>query len=199
MYYKLIRPTIRKLYYLSVGLFFNVLSFFVFWVKPKKINKSDVKKILLIKLERIGDLVLSAPAIREIRKCFPKSHISIIVNPYTKDIVDGLPDVDEVLVYDSDGSLMDKLRFVKFLRCCNFDLAIDLGTRNFMVLPVWILYLSGAKTTVGLNNYGRAFLYNIKVKPYGCIEAYPEEVMHILEPLDIKSDDFLPKLFQKRL
>ena len=176
----------------------NIMSFFIFWIKPKRIKNSDVKKIMLIKLERIGDLVLSTPAIREIRKRFPESHISIIVNPYTKDIVDDLPDVDEVLVYDKNADFKDKFFFIKFLRRYKFDLAIDLSVLNFAFLPIWILYLSKSKIIIGSNNYGRAFLYNIKVKPYVDIVVYGKEVMCTLKPLGIESEDYQQKLFTSK-
>ena len=195
MYYILIRPAIRKMYYLFASFSLGAVSLLLFWIRRKKIDNSKTKAILLIKLERIGDLVLSLPAIRKIRSYFPESKIYMVATSYTKDIVEASPYIDELLVYDKAVSLKDKVSFIRMLRKYCFDLAIDLTTRNFMFLPVWILGFSKAKVTVGLNNYGRAFLYNIKVKPYPGVEIYGKEVMHILEPLGIKSDDYKPKLF----
>ncbi len=198
VYYSFIRPAMKNLYYFVAHTFLKILSFLFFWVKPKNINKNNIKKILVVKLERIGDLILSLPALREIRNYFPESKVYMITTSYTKDILETSPYIDELLVYDRNASLKDKISFIKMLREYRFDLAIDLTTRNFMFLPVWILGFSKAKVTVGLNNYGRAFLYNIKVNPYPFIEVYGKEVMHILEPLGIKSDDYKPKLFLSR-
>ena len=194
VYYSFIRPAVKNLYYFTVDVFLKIFSFLFFWVRPKSINKDNIKRILVIKLERIGDLILSLPALREIRSYFPESKIYMITSPYTKDILETSPYIDELLVYDKNTPLRDKISFVKTLRKYCFDLAIDLTTRNFMFLPVWILAFSKSKVTLGLNNHGRAFLYNIKVKPYPFIEVYGKEVMHILEPLGIESDDYKPQL-----
>jgi len=195
MYYSVVRPAIRKIYYSLVSFSLGTISLLLFWIRKKKVDNSEIKAILLIKLERIGDLVLSLPAIREIRNCFPDSNICIIVSPYTEAIVKNTPYVDEVFIYDEKASLKDRISFITSLRRYSFDLAIDLTTRNFMFLPVWILAFSKSKVTLGLNNHGRAFLYDIKVKPYSFPQMYAKEVMHILEPLGIKSDNYKPKLF----
>ena len=125
MYYTAIRPIIKKAYYFLVESFLNMLSILLFWIRPISVDKPNIKKILLIKLERIGDLALSEPAIREIRKHFPQSRIFMIVNPYTKAVVKELPCLDEVFDYDKNARLKDKLDFIRFLRGYKFDLAID--------------------------------------------------------------------------
>ena len=195
MYKEIARPLMKKIYYLLLETILRIISCLFIWRNIKRFNPDRVSKILLIKIERIGDLVLSTPAIREVRNNFPHSKISLIVNSYTKPVIENAPYIDDIFEYDKKTSFKEKLKFIRLLRLRNFDLAIDLTTRNFMFTPVWIIAFSRSKVTLGLNNYGRAFLYNIKVKPYPVIESYPKEVMHILEPLGIKSNDYKPKLF----
>ncbi|MBI3018923.1 MAG: hypothetical protein HYY61_03435, partial [Deltaproteobacteria bacterium] len=59
-----------------------------------------MKKILLIRTDRIGDVVLTTPVIKTVRDHFPKSHIAFLTGPQTQDIVHGNPFLDEVIVYD---------------------------------------------------------------------------------------------------
>lgn len=198
LYYKIIRPLMKRAFYFLFEVVLRILSILIFWVRPKPLDLGRIHKILLIKMERIGDLVLSTPAVRTIKEKFPGSHISIIINPSIKEIVEKDPYLDEVVVYDVKRvhrSLLAKIRFVRDLRSRGFDLGIDLSTRDFFFLPVWLLYLSKAKVTLGLDNFGRGFLFNIKVKPYSKPRPYVEEVLHILSPLGIDTSDITPKLF----
>ncbi|HXW76044.1 MAG TPA: glycosyltransferase family 9 protein [Candidatus Eremiobacteraceae bacterium] len=57
----------------------------------------DYRRILLIRTDRVGDLVLSTPAIASFRRSWPKSRIEILVNDYTEPVMRHNPDVDAVL------------------------------------------------------------------------------------------------------
>src|ERR1041385_8669613 len=63
----------------------------------------NYKRILIIRTDRIGDVILTTPAIEAIRKNFPQAKISILVAEQTQDLVKGNPFVDEVLVDDRLG------------------------------------------------------------------------------------------------
>lgn len=56
-------------------------------------------KILVIRRDNIGDLILTTPLIRALRERFPKAWIGVLVNSYTAQVLDNNPDVDEVFVY----------------------------------------------------------------------------------------------------
>ncbi|MDP2942396.1 MAG: ADP-heptose--LPS heptosyltransferase, partial [Candidatus Omnitrophota bacterium] len=66
-------------------------------------EKSRERRILLIRTDRIGDVLLSTPAIKAVRDAYPNAHIAMMVRPYAGDIVDGNPYLDEVILYDKDG------------------------------------------------------------------------------------------------
>ena len=198
IYYKIIRPLIKRIFYLLCVLILKALSFLIFWIHPKKLDAERIDKILLIKMERLGDTVLSTPAIRAVKEHFPCSHITLIVNPYVKPIVESDPHLDELVVYDSKRihkNLIQKRRFITNLRSKRFDLAVDLSTRDFFFTPVWLVYLSGARITLGLDNLGRGLLFNIKIKPYSKPKHLTEEVLHILSPLGIDTSDVQLRLF----
>ena len=198
VYYEYIRPLIKELYYSFFASFLNVLSCLLFWIRPKPVKNEFIQRILLIKMERIGDLVLTTPAIRALRQHFPTSTISMIVNSYSREIIEHDPHLDDVYVFDKQGihkTLKGKIQFVKKLRLRTFDLAVDLGTRDFLLLSPVLLSLSGARITLGLNNLGRGFLFNTKVRPYPKPRPLTEEICHILSPLGITCSDTQPELF----
>jgi heptosyltransferase II len=64
---------------------------------------NDYKNILIIRTDRIGDVILTTPAIEAIRKNFPQAKITVMVAPVTRDLLLGNPFIDEVMVDDREG------------------------------------------------------------------------------------------------
>ncbi len=73
-------------------------------------NNTRYKKILLIRTDRLGDVILTTPAIKAVHHAYPGAHIAIIVRPYTELAVKGNPCLNEVIVYDKYKKLYDKLK-----------------------------------------------------------------------------------------
>jgi lipopolysaccharide heptosyltransferase I len=102
------------------------------------------RRILVIKLSSLGDIVHSLPAVAALRKRFPSAHISWLVKPQWASILEGNPDVDEVLPVDV--SWQNWPRLIRDLRQRQFDLVIDfqgLFRTGFLGL------FSGARMRVG--------------------------------------------------
>ncbi|MHB8144248.1 MAG: glycosyltransferase family 9 protein, partial [Vulcanimicrobiaceae bacterium] len=55
--------------------------------------------VLLARTDRIGDLVLSTPAIATIRASFPRARVTIVCSPYNRVVVERSSDVDEIVEY----------------------------------------------------------------------------------------------------
>ncbi|NCO84435.1 MAG: glycosyltransferase family 9 protein, partial [Nitrospirae bacterium] len=51
-------------------------------------NFSGIKKILVIKLRHIGDVLLSVPVFRALRENFPEAHIAALVNSGTEEVLE---------------------------------------------------------------------------------------------------------------
>jgi len=114
-----------------------------------------VHKILVIRADRIGDVILSTPSLTALRKRFPKAHISLLVNLYTKDLMIGNPVIDKVIAYHSEISLFSKLRFIRDIRRRHFDLIVVLHSTFWSCV---ISFLSGALFRVGYRERGGGFL-----------------------------------------
>lgn len=88
-------------------------------------------KILVIRLDRIGDVILSLPAVEAIRRRFPNASISLMVRPYTQGIVSSHQAVDEVIpyYYEKGGrhsSILGNIRFLREISKRHFDIAFIL-------------------------------------------------------------------------
>ena len=133
-------------------------------VKYSVANKTDIPKILLIKLGAVGDLVLVSPFFDQLRKHFPHSEIALIVGRSSHAAVKNNPNIDRIICADDyalyHGSLLTRLleffRLVLKLRKEKFDLA-------FVLHPAWpfnlLAYFTGAQVRVGFDRgYKRLFL-----------------------------------------
>jgi len=99
----------------------------------------------------MGDLLLSTPAIKVIRNGHPRAHIAIMVRPYTKDIVEFNPYLDEIILYDKYGSNKNPLSaftFANRLRRKKFDTAVILHPTN---RAHWITFLACIPERIGYN------------------------------------------------
>lgn len=115
-------------------------------------------RILLTRTDRIGDVVLSTPAIKAVRDKYPDAHIAFMVRPYAKDIVEGNPYLDEVIIYDKYGkhkSILSTIVFALGLRKKKFDKAFMLHPTNRAHL---IAYLAGISERIGFNRKSAIFL-----------------------------------------
>ncbi|MDP2654862.1 MAG: glycosyltransferase family 9 protein [Candidatus Omnitrophota bacterium] len=93
----------------------------------------NLKNILVVRTDRMGDVVLTTPALRALRKAYPRARLSILVAPSTRELVQGHPDVDEVLLDDRKGRHAGLFGFWKLaceLRSRKFDAAIIYHTKK---------------------------------------------------------------------
>jgi lipopolysaccharide heptosyltransferase II len=122
-----------------------------------------IKRLLLVRLRQIGDVVFTTPAIRGLRQYFPEAHITYIVEPAAAPVVTGNPHLDEVIVSPGRrgfAGVSDDLALVRRLRASRYDMAIDFhgGPRSSL-----ITWLSGAAVRVGYDMRGRGWMYTVRV------------------------------------
>lgn len=110
----------------------------------------------------VGDMILSIPFFRALRESFPSTHLTLMVNSNTREIMKGNPYFNEVIVYNVRDSLKRKWQFIKSLREGKFNSIVCLSECFSSLL---IAYLSGAREKVGFNWKGRGAFLTIRV-PY---------------------------------
>lgn len=114
---------------------------------------SNINSILVIKLRHIGDVLLTVPVFRALKKTFPDARVSALVNAGTGDVLKDNPLVDEVIVLDrkikslSAGvRLYRELSFLGAIYKRRFDMTVDLtGGDRAAVLS----FASGARYRIG--------------------------------------------------
>ncbi|MBI4651939.1 glycosyltransferase family 9 protein [Candidatus Desantisbacteria bacterium] len=122
------------------------------------------KKILIIQIRRVGDIILTTPVIRAVRSAYPEAHIDFLSNDLSKDVLDGNPYLNEIVVMNEKKtrSYLDQLKFILYVRERTYDMIFDfLGTSR----SAFITAFSGADSRIGFKFRGRHWAYNYKIKP----------------------------------
>lgn len=139
------------------------------------------KRLLVLRLDRIGDVVLSTPALQALRRRFPHAHVTMMVRPPCVDLVQGHPALNEVLVYDKDGahrSPWATIRFAWSLRRHEFDTALVLHPSH---RSHWIPWLAGIPVRIGYDRkWGRLLTHRT---PHRKQEGEQHEAAYTLELL----------------
>jgi heptosyltransferase I len=83
----------------------------------------DVFRILVVRLGAMGDVIHALPGVASLKHGFARSHVTWVIRPRWKPLLDGNPFVDEVIPLErTAGGLGDAWRK---LRAQRFDLAVD--------------------------------------------------------------------------
>lgn len=107
------------------------------------------KKILIIEVNWLGDVLFSTPFIRAVRDANPGGYMACLVHPRCREILDGNSSIDEIIIYDEEGlhkGLFGKLKLILNLRRKHFD-AVYVLHRSFT--KALIGYLTGASQRIG--------------------------------------------------
>src|SRR3954470_12242391 len=140
--------------------------------------------ILLLQLKRIGDLILTTPAIAALREKFPDASVSLVVSAAVKELLPAITGVDKV--FEVRGKTDDALDWIA-LSLGKFDYCFDF-TRNDR--SSFLTFLSGARKRItadhpNLRTKLRARSYNELVDaPVGFLHTV-DYYLALLKPLGI--------------
>jgi ADP-heptose:LPS heptosyltransferase len=126
---------------------------------PSRPDPTAVREVLVLRLDRIGDVLMSLPALADLRAALPGARIRLAVGRWSEAVARSAP-VDEVLVWSApwvgraaegaDG-FASLARRARRLRADRLDLALDLQGD---VRAAFLLWLTGARARVGYANTG---------------------------------------------
>jgi len=98
--------------------------------------------LLLIQLKRIGDLILTVPAIATLRKAFPAANISLVAAHGSRELLPAVPGLDRTFV--ARGRVSDAPQFFAVAKA-KFDCCLDFSRTD---RSAFITLLSGARRRI---------------------------------------------------
>ncbi|MEK7388477.1 MAG: glycosyltransferase family 9 protein [Elusimicrobiota bacterium] len=152
----------------------------------------DPRSILVIALRRLGDVILTVPALEALKKRFPSAKLDLLVEAPGAQAVAGCAALDEVLIYDA-VSMRGSLQWIRRIRSRRYDWVID-----FLANPRTALLtaFSGAAVKAGPAHVPRRWAYNhlMRQSPQACYGAV--EKVRWLSGLGVPPcpDDTIPRL-----
>lgn len=164
------------------------------------------RRILVVKLFALGDMLNITPALRALRVRYPEARIDVLATRGGAVGLQRSPFVDDVFIFDktlfdsvggslSPRALLVGLRFAFDLRRRRYDTLVLLhhlvtawGTIKYLALALW----SGAGTRVGLDNGRGSFLtHRVRDRGFGAIDER-RYWLAVVAALDARSDDDRP-------
>jgi ADP-heptose:LPS heptosyltransferase len=101
-----------------------------------KIDLTQIERVLVVRLDAIGDVVISISFLRELRQNLPQAWITLIVQPSVINLVELCPYVNEILPYNktygSFSKLRNRLREIEFARKHLWSKYFDIA-----IIPRW--------------------------------------------------------------
>ena len=105
-------------------------------------------RILLVRMERIGDVLVSVPVLRALRRRYPRGRIDLLVSRANLAVRDAaLPFVDRVWCYEK--TLRSALALLRSIRQVRYDAVVDL-VDNPSATAQLVVRWCGARFAVGL-------------------------------------------------
>ncbi|MCD4784195.1 MAG: glycosyltransferase family 9 protein [Candidatus Eremiobacteraeota bacterium] len=100
-------------------------------MKKEEIIYQTVRKILHIRLDRLGDVILSTPLLRALYDNWKDKEVHALVTPYTREVLEECPYVSEIKVFSNKWSIGERLSFLNHLKKEEYDLVIAHSPTSF--------------------------------------------------------------------
>lgn len=123
-------------------------------------TQTDSRRILVVRTDRIGDVILTLPMVQVLREQFPNAFIAMLVRRYTAELVEDNPYINEVVLYDNGSAPLSFWRMVSKLRSGRFDVSLVTYPRVRLAL---LMAMARIPLRVGTGYRWYSFLFNRRV------------------------------------
>lgn len=151
------------------------------------------KNILIVRTDRIGDVVLSIPMAETVKKKYPQCRITYLIRDYTRALLDGNSFIDEVIIADEKEGDILFAENLKRIKERSFDTCIVVNPTFKIAL---MLYFAQIKNRIGTGYRWYSTLFNQKVfehRKYGDKHEL-EFNINLLSKLGIQASEALEEI-----
>ena len=124
---------------------------------PARWDWNLVERVLVVRLRSIGDTVLATPSLFALRRFLPHAAIDILVEDWVAPLLEGHPDVDNVITVAKGSGTASRVGVARRLRANRYDVVYNLHGGTTATL---LTRATGAKHRVGFETYQYARLHN---------------------------------------
>ncbi|MGA7720309.1 MAG: glycosyltransferase family 9 protein [Ignavibacteriaceae bacterium] len=152
-----------------------------------------MKRILLVRTDRVGDVVFITPMIRELRRTFPDAFIATLTQPHTKNILLENPYLDltitDDLEKDTFWDVVQELRKYKFT-----DGLMMLPTQRAAFQMLW----AGIKNRIGVGHKlyeAITFTKSVSRNNYTPLRHEADYCMDLARKIGVKTNNLTLEIF----
>jgi ADP-heptose:LPS heptosyltransferase len=150
-------------------------------------------RVLVVRPDRIGDVVLSTPVYHTLKDSFQNSFVAALVSPYTSALLEGNPYIDSVITYDpAKENFWEK---VKEIRKFKFDTALLLLPTKSLA---YRLFLAGIPYRVGVGHILYeviTFMHGVSRKKYIPLRHESDYMLDLARKIGAKKTWTKPEVF----
>ena len=153
------------------------------------IKKLDEPRFLVIRLKPVGDMVLSTPVFRNIKKKYPNSKIDVVIYPSVLDIIKNNPYIDKIIIINKN--FISKALFNLKSMFSYYHVVIDLINNP---VSSAIAFFTDSEAIIG-EKKSRNFFYDLNTE---CVDPVysPIRSLKKLNVIGINDySDFSPEIF----
>ena len=123
----------------------------------KNVSKVNFNRILIVKLDHIGDVVTSLPSVYSIRKRFPDAVVTFLTGEWSKDVLKNNPYINNIEIYNSNRfnrerknrkSIIQRIRYLRSIFKKRYDLIAGLRD-DWLTLIFSLIYFPKARVDRG--------------------------------------------------
>lgn len=141
---------------MKIDIFKFIVKFFLpTSINKNKINMDEINNILIISNTAIGDTLFATPAIRAIKKNYPKKRIIALLNPSNMKLFKNNKYIDKVYIYN--GKWNSFIKILKSLKKENIDISLIFHSNEPQATP--LAYFIGSKYIIKFPNNKNEFNY----------------------------------------
>ena len=121
----------------------------------------NIKRIIVVDLLYLGDLLFAHPFFKGLRELFPEARIDLVANSNFSELMRVNPDLDHVYSYNKNWTAIRSYKFAKKLRMNNYQLGINIHGNWRTAL---LLKLISADKSIGYGGKGRGLFLDEEVE-----------------------------------
>jgi len=141
-------------------------------------------RILLWQTAYLGDVVLTTPLIKSLKKNFPKAHIAFVGRSFIKELLKGF----DIELIPFDKRIKESFEMLEKIKDYHVAISPHISARTAL-----ILFFSGIPIRIGFDRSELSWLYTHRIKHRWDMHEVDRN-LELLKPLGIKDFESLPTL-----
>jgi ADP-heptose:LPS heptosyltransferase len=155
-------------------------------------------RVLFIRYERIGDMIMATSLIRNIATALPGGKVDVLATPTTAPVLEGNPYVGNVLVLERK-SVQSYRQLMRRLRSERYTVMIDGRINNpriFTSTPL-LMFAGRARFRVGAGGDSKPRIYNVSVPEWDRVGHYIDGSKQLAVPfgVNVEAADWQPEIY----